>query len=361
MKSWRTCSGWSPMAWGSLACALLLGGCHELPVPPLPVALGADYEACLDARFEEALRLAEAGSDEQACRLFEEVAGACPLAWRVRAAWVRVAMRAGGDLERRLRAFHEADTKGPIDPWVRSRIEKVDSRRVDLLERAVAADGSFHPAYLDLAEIWGRSDRTAIQLGYLEKAVSARPDFPEANLALGRLLVSIGRTEGAVSCYEAYLRAAPDDAGPTLEFVELLVYGLRDLDRAEPWIVRRLEVDPHDVEARMAAAALAWRRGDAERAAAGYRAVLEEDPREASAALNLGNLWFQRPDRSDAARDADWARARQAYRYFLALDPEGDFFDVHDVLVSVPYRIEVIDAAIGPLPVGAPIPGPADL
>lgn len=344
------------------ALLAVLAGCQELPiVPPLPVSLGVDYETCADARFAEAQRLESLGADVEACALLQEIATACPTAWRVRAAWVRAALRAGGEAEQRLRDFHAGDAKGPIDPWVRSRIEKVDSRRVDLLERAVDADPSFHPAYLDLAEIWGRSDRTATQLGYLEKAVAVRPDFPEANLALGRLLVSIGRGEGAVPCYEAYLRSAPEDAEAGSEFVRLLVYGLRELDRAEPWIARRLAADPTDVDARMAAAAVAWRKGDAARAASEYRAVLVERPQLASAALNLGNLWFQRPDRTDEARDADWARARQAYRYFLALDPEGDFFDVHDVLVSVPYRIEVIDAAIGALPAGAPLPRPGDL
>jgi tetratricopeptide (TPR) repeat protein len=330
-------------------------------LPPLPVALGPDYETCADPRLAEARRLAASGEDEASCSLFEEIATSCPLAWRVREDWMRVALRCGGGCERRLREFHATDSQGPVHAWVRSRLEKVDSRRVDLLEQALAADSAFYPAYLDLAEIWGRSDRTATQLGYLEKAVAARPDFPEANLALGRLLVSIGRGEGAVACYEAYLRSAPDDPEPTLEFVELLVYSLRDLDRAEPWIARRLAADPGNIDAQMAAAAVAWRRGDAARAAAAYRTVLQADPRHARAALNLGNLWFQRPDRADAARDADWKRARQAYRYFLSLQPEGDFFDVHDVLVSVPYRIEIIDAAVGPLPVGAPIPSPADL
>jgi tetratricopeptide (TPR) repeat protein len=344
------------------ALAATLASCQELPiVPPLPVSLGVDYETCGDARWEEAQRLEAAGADGEACALLEEIATSCPTAWRVRAAWVRAAKRAGGGAEQRLLDFHAGDSRGPIDPWVRSRIEQVDSRRVDLLERSVDADSSFHPAYLDLAEIWGRSDRTATQLGYLEKAVAARPDFPEANLALGRLLVSIGRGEGAVPCYEAYLRSAPDDAEAGREFVRLLVYGLRELDRAEPWIARRLAADPRDVEARMAAAAVAWRRGDTARASSGYRAVLVEEPRLARAALNLGNLWFQRPDRTDEARDADWARARQAYRYFLALDPDGDFFDVHDVMVSVPYRLEVIDAALGPLPEGAPVPRPGEL
>lgn len=342
--------------------AVALSGCQELPiVPPLPVSLGVDYEGCEDPRLAEAEQLEAAGELSAACGLLEEIAADCPSAWRLRAAWVRCGMRAGGAAEERLREVHASDGKGPIHTWVRSRIEKVDSRRVDLLDRAVELDGAFYPAYLDLAEIWGRSDRTAMQLDYLEKAVAARPDFPEANLALGRLLVSIGRTEGAVKCYEAYLASAPDDPAPALEFITLLVYGLREIDRAAPWIERRLTADPSDIDVRMADAAVAWRKGDAARAASIYRAVLVEQPQQVKAALNLGNLWFQRPDRTDGARDADWARARDAYRYFLSLDLEGDFFDVHDVLVSVPYRLELIDAAIGPLPVGAPVPRPADL
>lgn len=358
----RRAVAWSAARTLATLGAVALSGCQELPiVPPLPVSLGVDYEGCEDPRLAEAERLESAGDLTAACGILEEIALACPSAWRVRAAWVRCALRAGGAEEDRLREVHATDGQGPIHSWVRSRIEKVDSRRVDLLDRAVDLDEAFYPAYLDLAEIWGRSDRTAMQLAYLEKAVAARPDFPEANLALGRLLVSIGRSEGAVKCYEAYLASAPDDAAPTLEFITLLVYGLREIDRAAPWIARRLAADPSDVDVRMADAAVAWRKGDAARAASVYRAVLVDQPAQAKAALNLGNLWFQRPDRTDGARDADWARARDAYRYFLSLDPEGDFFDVHDVLVSVPYRLEVIDAAIGPLPVGTPVPKPTEL
>jgi tetratricopeptide (TPR) repeat protein len=321
-----------------------------------PAKPGA-HRTCEDPAWPRAEQAAAAGDAATACAALRQVVERCPDFVPAHALWIRTALAAGGALEDDLRGFYAAwpDRPGsPVAPWVRARLESSDSRQVELLEVAVARDPSFGPAYLDLAAIWARSDRTAKQLDYLEKAVAADPGSPEANLAMARLLATIGRGEEAAGYFGTYLAARPDDDDSVRRYVHLLLYDLGRVEQAREWVARRLRDRPEDESALMDAAAAEWLRGERERAAIHYRRVLELDPGAARAALNLANLWFQRPDRSDPQRLEDWRKARNGYRYFQSLDAWADVHDLRDLLVSVPFRLQVIDAALGPLPADAP-------
>lgn len=341
-----------------LLAAAVCGGCQNLEMVA-PVEEGA-YDRCEHPAWEAARQALRASDDEAAYRALEQVVAMCPDFVAGHARWIEVATRLGGDREAAMRAWYAqaADERGsPVLPWARARLENNDSRRVDLLDEAVARDASFYPAYIDLAEIWGRSgyrDQTAKQLDYLQKAEQAQPDSPDANLGLAKVLVSLGRGEEAVPYFERYLRMRPDDRESVRDFVRLLVYELGRVDDADTWIARLLSADADDVAAQMDAAAATWLRGDRARAAELYRRVLEQDPTHARAVLNLGNLWFQDPARNDPERDEDWRKARAAYRYFLQLDEYADVQDLRDLLVSVPFRLQAIDRALGPLAPDAP-------
>lgn len=335
----------------------LAGACANVEVVD-QVEQGA-YDRCDSPAWPEARAALERGDEAAACAALMRVVQTCPDFVPAHEAWIDVARELGGAQEEAMRAYYEGTPdrpNSPVLPWARARLERTDSRKVDLLDEAVARDASFYPAYVDLAEVWGRSDRTAKQLDYLEKAVQANPEWPEANLGLARVLVSVGRGEEAVPYFETYLRARPDDLESVRQFVRLLLYDLGRVEPADPFIDRLLTASPEDSSALMDAGAAAWLRGDRERAAAAYRRVLALDPRDARAALNLGNLWFQRPDRADEQRREDWRKARAAYRYFLGLDSWDDVHDLQDLMVSVPYRLEVIASALGPLPDDAPPP-----
>ena len=358
------------------ACsAALLASCANVDVPPIA---GDRYDRCDDPSFEQATRALAAGDLEAALAALQRAVSACPNHVPAHQLWIRLARDQGGAAEAAMRNHYASwPDRGdsPVVPYVQSllayrRVEggspqDVDSLRVAQLEEAIARDRSFHHAYLDLAEIWGRNDRIAKQLDYLEKAVQAKPDAPLANLALARVLVSLGRGEEAVPRYERYLRAerpgwkaarpgVDADVEPARELVRLLLYGLERVDEAEPWLAWLATRTQDETATWMDQAAFAWLKGDRDGAAAFYRRVLAAEPSNARAALNLGNLWLvdsERPD--DATRDEDWRRARQAYRYFLALAQHADVHVLQDLYVSVPFRLGVIARELGPLPADA--------
>ncbi|MBI5850705.1 MAG: tetratricopeptide repeat protein [Planctomycetes bacterium] len=253
----------------------------------------------------------------------------------------------------------------PVPNFVKARMARNDRDRLEALEAALALDPSFYFAYLDLAEVWARSDRFAKVVDAYEKASRAKPGSWRAQLGLARSLHQIGRTEDAAAAFAIAMPVIPDDA-PELhdasrEYAAMLVYELERPDAAIVWLDRLLARAPDDVGLIMDRAAACWRSGERDRAVALYRRVLELDPQEVRAALNIGNLYFGRPGRAESEKRRDWPAARVAYRYFLAHATDGDAFDVTDRTVSVPLRLRLIDELLGALPAGTPTPRVGDL
>ncbi len=254
------------------------------------------------------------------------------------------------------------DDDGPVWPYVEGRLEgEFDERRQALFEESLKRDPSFYYANLGLARMWHGLGRTQNELSVLEKAIQAKPASPDANLALARVLAELGRGEEAAPHFRNYLEQRPGDREATRQFVRLLVYTLRRPGEAEPWVERLLADDAEDVPARMDAAAIAWLRGDRDRAAALYRQVIALDPGVARAVLNLGNLYYASPERPDDEKRRDWPHARDAYRVYLAIAKPEELYDMLDVYTAVPYRLARIDEFLGPLPDDVPSPTLEDL
>src|SRR5262249_26366958 len=119
---------------------------------------------------------------------------------------------------------------------------------------------------------------------------------------------------------------------------------------AEQIVQKMLEDDPDDMDALMNRAALDWRAGRADLAVAHYHRVLELDPTQARAVLDLGNLYFETAmaEPSDDKKREPWSRARDAYLYFLGMRRTDDRYDVWDYYLTVPLRLRQIDSVLGP-------------
>ena len=342
----------------------LLGGCTAVERVDL---VSTDYEACADPaadRLRDALRK----GDRAAVRTAATAAvRACPNFVPAHLALIDNARGEDGKVDREIERFYAEfpwPERSAVAELVRSRLATNDRDRVAALEAALDRDRSFYFAYLDLAAVWSQNDRLAKVLESYEKAVQAKPDSWRGNLGLARILHQIGRGEDAAPRYERALELlSPDtvERGAAIrEYVRLMLYELRRPSQTLPLLEELLATAPDDVALLMDRAAAAWILGERDRAAATYRRVLELDPGEFRAALSIGNLFFQRPDCTAEVQRRDWPRARLAYRYFLDHAEDGDPYDLMDKFVTVPCRLQIIDAALGMLPAAAPRPRVGD-
>jgi tetratricopeptide (TPR) repeat protein len=317
---------------------------------------GDRYEACRDPAATRAWARADRfhaeGDDVAACAAARAAIAACPDLVPAHLLLRNAAQRAGGDLEEAMRAFYAAwpdRPTSPVPPFMRALLAQDDSVRVAALEQAIGRDRSFYYAYTELASIYRNLGRTGLALEMLQSAVAARPEYAPANVALAQVLEDLGRFAEAESYYELYVRLQPGDREAKKALVGLRVYHLGRPAAASPLIEDLLRFDPEDVEVMMDQAAVAWTTGRIDDAIAIYHRVLEVDPSRARAVLNLGNIHFEAlPDASIESKQRHWPRARAAYRYFLGMDRADGLFDLADLHFAVPYRLKVIEEALGP-------------
>lgn len=264
-----------------------------------------------------------------------------------------------GEIEAATSEFYRAfvwPSGSAVRDLVTAKLARNDKDRLAALEAAIEKEPSFHFAWRELGELWGRNARQLKQIEAFERAVRSRPNDGLSNLGFARALRAAGRAEEAAPRFQEAIAnlAANDPSRPAAEreYVALLLYELRQHGRAGELLDAMLTKSPDEISLWMDRAAADWLAGDRDRAAARYRQVLQRDPREVRAALNIGNLYFQRPERSEEEKRRDWPRARQAYRWFLEHAGEAtvDGYDLIDQFLSVPCRLGVIDAALGALP-----------
>lgn len=350
-----------------LAYALLSGLWACAAVEQLaPIADG--YDQCGDRGRWEAELLQRRAEESQARAFLIETIGRCPDFVPAHLALTELGRAEDGTPNPAVVEFY-AGWKGrpgsPLPEFVRARLARNDRDRLEALESAIARDASFYYAYLDLAEVWERSDRIAKVVDAYDKASRAKPDSWRAQLGLARALAQIGRAEDAAGAYAKALEgmpsAEPGFATAAREYAAMLVYELRRPAAAALWLDRLLANRPDEIGLLMDRAAAYWLAGERDRAVSLYRRVLELEPKEARAALNIGNLFFERPERSLEEKRRDWPSARRAYRYFLAHAEDGDDYDVTDRVVTVPLRLRLIDEALGALPPGSPVPKVGEL
>ncbi len=340
-------------ALAALAIAVAGIACEAVPVGPPPA--GDRWEVCAapdaQAALDDASAAVAGGAYERALRLARAALDACPECMRAHLLYLDAAAAAGPAALDEARAFYAAEDDGssPVWPYLRARFAENDESRLGWLEESLRRAPSFYWAYLSKGRMMRSLGRSQRAREALQHALSANPDFTEARVELAQLLAAMGHFEESEAEYANYVRARPTDREARREYVRLLVYELGRGDRALALVEELQREDPGDIDTLMNLAAIHWFGRRPEVARDLYREVLGLDPTAATAALNLGNLYFERLAAGSAAAKRDaWAKARKAYLYYLALGRTDSVHDLWDRDLAVPWRLRRIEAELGP-------------
>ena len=337
--------------------ASLAASCSSLESGPPPA--GDRFERCGDpaatAARERANTLIADGELRAAQPFLSHVVELCPDDVQAHLLRLEVARSLGAAAIAELGREYEAatDRSSPIPPFMRAQIAEYEATRQELLQESLRRDPSFYFAYLELGRQQRRFDRPQQALGFLRDALRARPQCVQARLELGEVLVELGRYNEAELEYDNYRRARPDDRAAAKAHLRLLIYDLDRSAAARPIVEQLLREDPDDLDAIMDLAAIEWKQARPQLASSLYHRVLQADPFQANAVLNLGNLHFEVLAAGDEdVKRAAWARARNAYRYYLNMRRAESLYDLWDYYLTLPYRLKEIDAFLGPAPAG---------
>ena len=181
---------------------------------------------------------------------------------------------------------------------------------VALLERVIAQRPDNAEAYLDLAAVFWRTDRTAEAIAVLQRAVAKGLPQPELRAKLGLSLALSGDARRAIPLLEA-------TAGDDVELLNGLGVAYGQAGRradATRTLERALAIDPASGLAHENLAALLIDAKDFRGAEAALRRALDIDPSLTGARTQLGGVLAITGRRDDAI--AEWTRA-------VDLDPEA--------------------------------------
>ncbi len=139
-------------------------------------------------------------------------------------------------------------------------------------------------------------------IAYIDAALAANPDFPEALCSGGYILQTNGLHDGALAFYSRAIELDPDyfDA---LFNRGCLQFALNRLDLAVADFSRVAELQPNDAGARSNLGAALYQSGRLAESVDALRAALVLDPALVEAELNLGSA-LRRLGRDDEAHDA---------------------------------------------------------
>lgn len=301
----------------------------ELPgSPPLPEGVPSDVELFIAAANELAYARYEAGDHEGATGYYLTVLEFDPedeeaLRWLARIAFergdVEGAQVAAQLWERLLRV-------SPDDATARYYLERSRQR----VEYGVVASDSFQEGVI----AYEAGDLEAA-LQSFQAALTANPDFVDAEVWAGRVAIELGLPELAVLHWRRVVEARPDDGGAayflslaetqaaygvragTLYFEGLAAYEAGDLETAAERFVAAAEANPGFVDAWVWAARSLQESGRASESVPYWERVLELDPGDERAA------WFLRRARIAAERgDVAGPAFFDAMAAYEAGDPE---------------------------------------
>lgn len=341
---------------GGLVLLAAIAACQAPAVRPVVERQDpARFETCQDpegrAAYERAIVDLQAGRDAAALPLFREVVQRCPEHVLAHGYYQDAALHLGGEAEQEMRGYYARlpdDPDSPVPAFTKARLLESNYQRKVAIDELLAKHRDFAYGYLAQA----RLNRSRGQLGEavesFRRAIEFHPQLLAAHLELAEVLVELGREGEARLPYENYLRGAPNDRATVRELVQLLLYKLNEPAAARPWIDRLLADDPQDAGAKMDRAAAEWRSGHLDDALRGYLEVLQQEPENARAALDIGYLHYDAYVQNDDDKRAHWPKARKAFQLFLRLVRPEEGQDFFEKVMAVPYRLKAIEELLGP-------------
>jgi len=136
----------------------------------------------------------------------------------------------------------------------------------EALTRAVIGSPGHVPSHVELGRLLLTLDRTEAGLSHLRHAQTLAPDDPTVLAALGPALAGTGDVDGAIEVYETMIVLLPDDPRVRLNLGTLLARR-GDLTRAENELRQAVELDPAYSEAHLRLAVVLDHGGRTEEAA----------------------------------------------------------------------------------------------
>ncbi|MEE9127700.1 MAG: tetratricopeptide repeat protein [Planctomycetota bacterium] len=313
------------------------------------------YERCDDADAAAALsranKLMRAGGIRDALPLLREALRLCPNHVPTHMLYQDKAREVKGDAEVAMRRYYAGlkdNGRRPLVPFLNARLAKHEVECKDNLNTALRRDSKFVWAHLEMARMRRSVNQPEVALKSIKKALRVRRNFVPAMKEIAELYLLLNDPERAEPYYKRYLRHRPGDERAQRAYAWLLIHKMDKPEAAQPVVELLLRKHPQDLDLQMEIAAIHWRRGRLDEAIDAYRRVLRREPKNAAAALNLGDLYFDwKSDGDAAARDAAWRQARKCYCYFLSLEDDSRALLLLNRLVAVPYRLEQIATRLG--------------
>ncbi|HXZ28603.1 MAG TPA: tetratricopeptide repeat protein [Terriglobales bacterium] len=219
-----------------------------------------------------------------------------------------------------VRHHREAVVENAVSPQVEqaeAAIEKGDYAAAEpLLAQAVAANPKDYRAWYDLGFVYGATGRRPQEIDAYRRAVAAKPDVFESNLALGSALLAAGDPDAAT-----FLRAATTlkpSAHPQESLAQAWMALGHALQKQQPdealkAFQQAAALQPKDTAPHLAAAELLEQQSDLAGAEKEFRQAVELDPRSSEALAGLVNIY---------SKGKRLPGAEAALRAYLAQDPQ---------------------------------------
>jgi len=332
---------------GALACCQA-GAPHTTEaVDPMVYGRAADPQG--REAWERAQRALQLGDRLAALPDLRTAVVQCPDLVRAHIAYQDTARQLGGAPQQEMLDYYRAlpDRPSPVPAYVKARLADTSYAQGTELQKILVANSSFAWAHLSLGRLRRRQGHLLAAAESFQSAISHDRDLFEARLERASVLAELDRSEEAALDYDAYLARVPDDDAVLRAYASLLIYRLGRIDRAMQ-VLDLLEArHADDVAVRMDRAAAQWRGGDPRTAVQSYLRILDAQPGEARAALNIGLLYYEVLPKTAADRRVFWPKARAAFQLFLRLtvSPDGD--EAFERVIAVPYRLESIAELLG--------------
>ncbi len=224
------------------------------------------------------------------------------------------------------RAFEQALQKNPdfADAWAflgeaRQHLEFTNGDRSALsaLEKALNLDTASLTANTLMALYWQRQGQYARALEYLQTAADLYPQNAAVQAEIGRTLALEGRLEEAWKAYQKALELAPQDA----TYYRLLALFSLEHDYhvsqvALPAARQAVVLAPGDPQALDTLGQVLLSLGDLNSAQRFFLRALDLDPDFVAAHLHLGVVY---------SLQGDWLAARREWERVIALDPDSSY------------------------------------
>ncbi len=204
-------------------------------------------------------------------------------------------------------AHHDGDHKVALDelrlalasddsnPYLMTELAEQYARSSELdraefqLKRVIERFPDYPPAQLLMGRVLYEGQKTTRARTHLMRAIKLRPNDPDAYLVLTQLWLDQGRVDDAVKVVEDLGGAVPGDpVGYRRLGLALAERG--DSAKAEKLLVRAVERDPADIESWGTLARIAETAGKLPRALDAWEQAMQHDPENRDVLLNAGRL-----------------------------------------------------------------------